>query len=316
MNVKKKLALGVDIGGSNTAFGLVDQFGELVFESAIPTKNYNQASKLVDAIFAMIQQSGYLNQLIGIGVGAPNGNYYTGSIEFAPNLSWKGIIPLAKLFQEKFKLKTVLTNDANAAALGEMIFGVAKNYQHFVTITLGTGLGSGVVANSKLLYGKDGLAGEFGHIRVVPNGRTCGCGRTGCLETYVSSTGVVRSIQELNHTSKENSILLKIENPSSLDVSNAAQAGDDFAKEIIEFTAQVLGSALADFSCFSNPEAYVLFGGLANLGETFSERVKFHLEENILNIYKDKVNIVISTLQGQNAAILGASALVFEDLKT
>lgn len=309
--MKKEYTLGIDIGGTNTVFGIVDRDGKLYYESSVSTKSAKEPFQLVDQIFEIISTTDFYSQLIGIGVGAPNGNYYSGNIEFAPNLEWKGIIPLASMFEEKFGLKTVLTNDANAAAVGEMLFGAAKGLNHFVTITLGTGLGSGVVIDGKIVYGHDGLAGEYGHVRVVKDGRQCGCGRKGCLETYVSATGVVRSIQEFESPNKANSSIHKVVNPTSKDVCDAAMAGDLFCTEILEFTTSILGAALADFTCFSSPNAYVLFGGLAQSGQQFADKVKTEMEANMLSIYKNKVDVLISTLQNENAAVLGSAATAF-----
>lgn len=308
-----KYALGVDIGGTNTVFGIVNQNGTVLYETSVKTKEFHRAEDLVDYISHDLESNKFRKDLIGIGVGAPNGNYFTGNIEFAPNLQWKGIVPLAKLFSEKMELPTLLTNDANAAAIGEMLFGAAKNMKHFVTITLGTGLGSGVIIDGKIVYGHDGLAGEYGHIRVVENGRLCGCGRQGCLETYASSTGAVRSIKELDSENKATSVLIALENPTSLDIYNAAKDGDKFAREIIDYTARILGSALADFICFSSPQAFVLFGGFAQAGQPFSDQVKSYMELNTLTIYKNKVSIKISGLQDKNAAVLGCAATVFVD---
>jgi glucokinase len=309
--MSKKYALGIDIGGTNSAYGLVDNLGNIAYETSIPTTNFDQPEDLVLAIFNDLQQRDLIDSIVGISIGAPNGNHFTGNIEYAPNLKWKGIIPLAKLFQEKFNKPSQLTNDANAAAIGEKLFGNAKDLANFVTITLGTGLGSGIIIDNEIVYGEEGFAGEFGHIRVIPNGRICGCGRKGCLETYASSTGVKRSIQELDSVNKSSSILLNIEHPEAIDVFEAAKNGDLFSNEIIEFTAQILGSSLADFACFSNPKAYVLFGGIAQSGEKFAERVKFYLEESLLSIFKNKIEIRISSLHDKNAAILGAAATVF-----
>ena len=307
----KQYALGIDIGGTNSAYGLVDNLGNIAYETSLPTTNFDQPEDLVLAIFNDLQQRDLIDSIVGISIGAPNGNHFTGNIEYAPNLKWKGIIPLAKLFQEKFNKPSQLTNDANAAAIGEKLFGNAKDLANFVTITLGTGLGSGIIIDNEIVYGEEGFAGEFGHIRVIPNGRICGCGRKGCLETYASSTGVKRSIQELDSVNKSSSILLNIEHPEAIDVFEAAKNGDLFSNEIIEFTAQILGSSLADFACFSNPKAYVLFGGIAQSGEKFAERVKFYLEESLLSIFKNKIEIRISSLHDKNAAILGAAATVF-----
>ena len=309
--MSKQFALGIDIGGTNSAYGLVDNLGNIAYETSLPTTNFDQPEDLVMAIFNDLQQRDLIDSIVGISIGAPNGNHFTGNIEYAPNLKWKGIIPLAKLFQEKFNKPSQLTNDANAAAIGEKLFGNAKDLANFVTITLGTGLGSGIIIDNEIVYGEEGFAGEFGHIRVIPNGRICGCGRKGCLETYASSTGVKRSIQELDSVNKSSSILLNIEHPEAIDVFEAAKNGDLFSNEIIEFTAQILGSSLADFTCFSNPKAYVLFGGIAQSGEKFAERVKFYLEESLLSIFKNKIEIRISSLHDKNAAILGAAATVF-----
>ncbi len=307
----KQYALGIDIGGTNSAYGLVDNIGNIAYEKSIPTTIFDQPEDLVLAIFNDLQKGDLIDSIIGISIGAPNGNHFTGNIEYAPNLKWKGIIPLAKLFQEKFNKPSQLTNDANAAAFGEKLFGNAKDLANFVTITLGTGLGSGIIIDNEIVYGEEGFAGEFGHIRVIPNGRICGCGRKGCLETYASSTGVKRSIQELDSVNKSSSILLNIEHPEAIDIFEAGKNGDLFSNEIIEFTAQILGSSLADFACFSNPKAYVLFGGIAQSGEKFAERVKFYLEESLLSIFKNKIEIRISSLHDKNAAILGAAATVF-----
>lgn len=309
--MSKQFALGIDIGGTNSAYGLVDNLGNIAYETSLPTTNFDQPEDLVLAIFNDLHKRDLIDSIIGISIGAPNGNHFTGNIEYAPNLKWKGIIPLAKLFQEKFNKPSQLTNDANAAAIGEKLFGNAKDLANFVTITLGTGLGSGIIIDNEIVYGEEGFAGEFGHIRVIPNGRICGCGRKGCLETYASSTGVKRSIQELDSMNKSSSILLRQEHPEAIDVFEAAKNGDLFSNEIIEFTAQILGSSLADFACFSNPKAYVLFGGIAQSGENFAERVKFYLEESLLSIFKNKIEIRISSLHDKNAAILGAAATVF-----
>lgn len=303
-------ALGIDIGGTNIAFGVVDPTGEIIYETSVPTKSFETPEILVDFIYDHLAEKELLTDLKGIGVGAPNGNHFTGEIRYAPNLQWKGIVPLAKLFKEKFKMETILTNDANAAAIGEKLFGCTKEIDNFVTITLGTGVGSGVFVGGEMVYGEHGIAGEYGHIRVIPNGRLCGCGRKGCLETYASSTGVVRSIQELDSPLKSTSKLIELENPTAKQVFEFAKNGDEFAQEIVEFTAQILGSALADFACFSDPKAYVLFGGISQGGEEFAKRIKFHLEANILNIYKEEIQILISTLNDKNAAVLGNAASI------
>ena len=305
------VALGIDIGGTNTAFGLVSHDGKVVFEDTVATTYYADPQDLVKHIYASVKESEHFENILGIGIGAPNGNAFTGNIEFAPNLTWKGIIPIASMFQDQFHRPALLTNDANAAALGEHLFGCARDLKDFVTITLGTGLGSGVFVNGDLVVGSQGLAGEYGHIRVVPDGRLCGCGRHGCLETYVSSTGVVRSIHELDRASRWQSALMKLQHPTAVDVFKAKDAGDLFAQEIIEFTAETLGSALADFAAFSNPKAYILFGGIAQSGEPFAKRVKYYLEKNALKIYQDEIEIRVSHLHDKNAAVLGTAASLF-----
>lgn len=309
----RDLVIGVDIGATSIDFGFVDKSGNVICEFNVLTAEMQTPELLVDYIYAKAVELGLIKRVLGIGIGAPNGNFYSGKIEFAPNLHWKGSIPLASLFQEKFDVKSTLTNDANAAAIGEMLYGNARDLSHFVTITLGTGLGSGIVVEEELIYGHDGFAGEYGHIRVIPNGRLCGCGRNGCLETYVSATGVVRSIKELDFVGKDESSLMKLTNPNSEDVFKAAKDGDFFAKYIIEYTTDLLGYCLADFACISSPEAYVLFGGIAQSGQDFADKVKIAMEKNLLNIYKNKIEIRISSLHEVNAAVLGAASLIWKN---
>lgn len=306
-----KIALGIDIGGTNTAFGLVNSEGEILIEKSYPTNQFDRPEDLADFIYDFVQNEIKSNELIGIGIGAPNGNQFTGTIDFAPNLRWKGVIPLAAIFENRFNIKTILTNDANAAAIGEKLFGNAKDLSDFVEITLGTGLGSGIISNNELFAGKHGIAGEYGHFRVIPNGRVCGCGRKGCLETYVSSTGVVRSIRELDSDNKLISKLEWLENPSAKTVFELALEGDLFAEEIVDYTAEILGQSLADFAVFSDPQAYILFGGLSLSGDYFTDKVKKAMDANLLNIYANKIEIRVSSLNDKNAAILGASASVF-----
>lgn len=316
MSNQKKFALGVDIGGTNTVFGLVDANGEIHFEDSVSTNLSSTPTSLVQEIYNRIEQkTSFINEINGIGIGAPNGNYFSGAIEFAPNLGWKGIVPLVKIFEQRFNVKAVLTNDANAAAVGEQLFGNAKDLKDFVTITLGTGLGSGIIVNNALLYGHNSLAGEYGHIRVIPGGRDCGCGRKGCLETYASATGVVRSIKLYDSAYKASSKILQLENPKAEDVFRLANEGDIFCNEIIDYTAKILGEALAEFACFSNPEAYILFGGIAQSGEDFAQKVKGFMEIGILNIYKGKIEIRISSLHEKNAAVLGAASLIRKELE-
>lgn len=306
-----KTVLGIDIGGTNIAVGIVAKDGDIIAETNFKTNSFSSPEKMVDAIYDWCESQ--KKEIISIGIGAPNGNYYTGSIDFAPNLPWKGKIHLAKLFEEKFNLKTLVSNDANLAAVGEKHFGVAKDLTDFVVITLGTGLGSGIMINNKLVIGANSLAGEYGHISVVPKGRKCGCGRKGCLETYVSATGVVRSIDELESNYKTNSNLPLLDQINAKIVFEFAQNGDLFAEEIINYTAEVLGRSLANFACFSDPQAYILFGGIAQSGIYFSQKVKEVMEDNLLNIYKDKIQVLTSDLHDKNAAILGASALAWTE---
>lgn len=312
--MEKKYVLGIDIGGTNSKYGIVDREGRMLFDESVPTKAFETAQDLVDHIHADLNDKKLLFPYKGIGIGAPNGNYFSGTIEFAPNLAWKGIIPLADLFSKKFGVPAILTNDANAAAIGEMIYGNARDLKDFVSITLGTGLGSGVVINGQMVYGHDGFAGEYGHIRVIPNGRNCGCGRQGCLETYASATGMIRSISELPSENAEKSALKTLAEPDTEHIFSLAESGDLFAKEIVDFTAKVLGNALADYACFSSPKAYVLFGGVSRAGKNFADLVKKHMEENILNIYRNKIEIKISALNDKNAAVLGASSLVWNEI--
>ena len=309
-----KYSLGIDIGGTGIEYGIVNEEGKVLYENDVATQDFAEPSDLVDYIFNDASIQSYMDTLLGIGIGAPNGNYFHGAIEFAPNLKWKGVIPLAQMFQEKFGKPALLTNDANAAAMGEMIFGNARHLKDFVTITLGTGVGSGVIVNGQLVYGHDGFAGEYGHIRIIPNGRKCGCGRYGCLETYTSSTGVVRSISEMDSDNKPFSALMSMEKPSAKDVFDLADKGDLFAKEIVDFTARTLGSALADYTCFSSPKAYVLFGGIAQHHGSFPSMVKKYMEENMLIIFQNKVEIRVSSLHDVNAAVLGSASLVFSEI--
>lgn len=311
MKMSEQLALGIDIGGTGIEYGLVTKNGEIVYENNVETSNFPHPEDLLNFLYLDSKIIENLQLIKGIGIGAPNGNFFNGTIEFAPNLKWTGIIPLSKMFREKFNLPAFLTNDANAAAIGEMIFGNAKDLKDFVTITLGTGVGSGVVINGEIVYGHDGFAGEYGHIRIFPDGRKCGCGRNGCLETYASSTGVIRSILELESENKLFSVLNSLQNPTAKDVFDLAFDGDLFAAEIVEYTAQVLGHALADFACFSSPKAYVFFGGIAQNEGQFAQKVKRYMEEHLLIIYKNKIEIRISSLHNSNAAVLGSASLVF-----
>jgi len=315
----QQLAIGIDIGGTGTKFGIVDRNGNILFSSEISSRNHAQVEGFIDelheALFDMIERAGGPGRIRGIGVGAPNGNYYSGTVEYAPNLPWKGIIPFAKMLEEKFKLPVVLTNDANAAAIGEMMYGAAKGMKDFIMITLGTGVGSGIVANGKLIYGHDGFAGELGHTIIIPNGRLHeGTGKYGSLESYASATGVRLTALEMLTKTTEKSLLrdIPIKKIDSKKVYDAAIQGDALAKEVFEFTGQILGLALANFVMFSSPEAIILFGGLTKSGDLILKPTKENMEMNLLKVFQNKVKILVSHLKEADAAILGASALVWE----
>ncbi len=318
-NVEKPYVMGIDIGGTNSVFGIVDARGTVLAVDKIKTQKYEKIEDYVEALTsgmkALIKANDAEGKIKGIGVGAPNGNYYTGTIEFAPNLPWKGVIPLANLISEKMGVPCALTNDANAAAIGEMTYGAARGMKDFIMITLGTGVGSGVVCNGQLVYGHDGFAGELGHVTIRrDNGRLCGCGRKGCLEAYASATGVARSAREILTSSTEPSSLRDIpaEEITSLDVFNAAKAGDKIAKEIFEFTGKILGEAFVDFIAFTSPEAIVLFGGLAHAGDLLFDPIQRTIDENVMPIFKGKTKLLMSELKDADAAVLGASALGWE----
>lgn len=315
----KPYVIGMDMGGTNTVFGIVDARGNVLAKNAIKTSTHQDINLYIDELYSLlsklIEDVGGKDNIKGIGVGAPNGNYYTGNIEHAPNLNWKGLVPFVELMVNKFDIPTVLTNDANAAAIGEMTYGAARGMKNFIMITLGTGVGSGIVIDGKLVYGHDGFAGELGHTTSVRNnGRQCGCGKTGCLETYASATGVARTAREILEVSKEPSLLRNypIEAITSKDVHDAAVQGDPIAKEIFEYTGKVLGEALADFVAFSAPEAFVLFGGLTKSGDYILNPIIEHMNKNLMPIWKNKVKVLFSELKEADAAVLGASALAWE----
>ena len=319
-SMEKPYVVGMDIGGTNTVFGIVDQRGNVLATDSVKTQSYAKIEEYVEAVSSklipLIESVGGVEKIKGMGVGAPNGNYYNGTIEFAPNLPWKGVIPLAALFEEKIGVPTALTNDANAAAIGEMTYGAARGMKDFIMITLGTGVGSGIVANGQLIYGHDGFAGELGHVTApVLEGRSCGCGRTDCLETYTSATGIVRTAKkwlvERNDPSSLRDICMN--NLTSKMLFDAAMAGDKFAKEIFDFTGKVLGDAFCNFIAFSAPEAIILFGGLANAGDLLLEPIRKQMNENVVFLWKDKVKVLKSSLPGADAAVLGASALGWKD---
>ena len=312
--------IGLDMGGTNSIFGIVDQRGTIKSQTAIKTRAYPDVKDYVKAAVEALQPSidlvGGIQNIKGMGIGAPNGNFYTGNIEYAANLVWQGIVPIAQLFEDALGIPTRVTNDANAAAMGEMTYGVARGMKNFIMITLGTGVGSGIVCDGKVVYGSDGFAGELGHLIIdhSGHGRTCGCGRKGCLETYTSATGVARTARELLETRNEPSLLreLPAEKITSFDVFQAAEKGDAIALEIFEFTGKVLGTACADFATFNSPEAFVFFGGLTKAGDYLMNPLRKAYEENCLSLYKGKAKLLISSLNGSEAAVLGASALGWE----
>ncbi|QEC66553.1 ROK family protein [Panacibacter ginsenosidivorans] len=318
-NAVEPLVIGIDIGGTGTKFGIVDRVGNVLFSSQMSTKKHKTIETFIDDLYnnlkPLIDKAGGVGRIKGIGVGAPNGNYYSGTVEYAPNLPWKGILPLAKLVQDKFKLPVVLTNDANAAAIGEMMYGAAQGMKDFIMITLGTGVGSGIVANGHLIYGHDGFAGELGHTIIIPDGRMHeGTGKRGSLESYASATGVTLTALELLKNTKKKSVLrdVKPEEIDSKKVFDAAIAGDELAKEIFEYTGKILGMALANAVMFSSPEAIILFGGLTKAGELILKPTREHMEANLIQVFQNKVKILVSHLKESDAAILGASALAWE----
>lgn len=319
--MKKQVALGIDIGGTNTTFGFIDREGNYLADGNIETQKHEDINDYLKELYLEIEK--VLDplrdelEMVGIGIGAPNGNYYKGSIEFAPNLRWHDVIPLCDMMKEYYPaLPIYLTNDANAAAIGEMIYGGAKGMKNFIMVTLGTGLGSGFVANGELIYGHDGFAGELGHIIVSPNGRQCGCGRQGCLETYVSATGVKRTAYKMmakyNYPSELRTI--PFNEMTAKIVAEAAEKGDMIAINTFKYTGKMLGEALANAVAITSPEAIFLFGGLAKAGALLFEPTKDHMEINLLKIFSNKVKILPSQLD-KNAAIYGAAALVWNELK-
>ena len=313
-------ALGIDIGGTSAKFGIVNHRGIITNQGDIPTNKHADVERFIDELYEEIKPAmkeiGGENLIRGIGVGAPNGNYYSGTIEYAPNLLWKGIIPLAKLITKKFRKPCSLTNDANAAAVGEMMYGAARGMKDFIMITLGTGVGSGIVANGHLILGHDGFAGELGHTIIRPGGRLhAGTGMRGSLETYASATGISFTAKEmLTERLNEESLLRKLvhKDITAKQIYDAAQKGDNIAKEVFKYTGEILGEALANFVMFSSPEAIILFGGVIKAGKLLMDPVKESMERNLLPIFQDKVKLLFSELKESDAAILGASALVWE----
>ncbi len=315
----KPYVIGIDMGGTNTAFGLVDARGNVIASSSIKTAKHSDINDYIDelyeAITRILEENNAVGEVQGIGIGAPNSSYYTGMIEDTANLPWPCPIPLAQLITDKFGIQCIVTNDANAAAIGEMTYGAARGMKDFIMITLGTGVGSGIVVNGQMVYGHDGFAGELGHVIMKrTNGRMCGCGRCGCLEAYCSANGVARTAREFLEIRKEDSLLrsIPIDEITSKDVYDCAIQDDALAKEIFEYTGNILGEALADFCTFSSPEAFILFGGLTKSGELIMKPVRESYDRNILRNFKGKTKIILSEMKDADAAILGASALGWE----
>ena len=320
MEIPLEYAIGIDIGGTNTKFGIANRRGEILHTGETGTKEFSDIHLFIDHLYQVLQPSimkvGGMEFIKGIGIGAPNGNYYSGTIEYAPNLHWKGIVPLAKMVTERFNKPCTLTNDANAAAVGEMMYGAARGMKDFIMITLGTGVGSGIVANGQMIYGHDGFAGELGHTIIRPGGRLhWGTGAHGSLEVYASATGIAITAKEmLDEQINVESMLRNIRHDeiTSKTVSEAAANGDKLALEVFRFTGEILGEALANFVMFSSPEAIILFGGVIKAGEILLDPVKESMEKNLLPIFQNKVKLIFSELKESDAAILGASALVWE----
>lgn len=317
----KSLVIGLDLGGTNSVFGVVDSKGEIIATTSIKTQAYPSVDQYimesVKAIKQIAEQVGGMEKIRAMGIGAPCGNYYKGTIEHAANLVWaKGIVPLANMFVNELGIPVVVTNDAKAAAMGEMKYGVAVGMNNFVELTLGTGVGSGIVANGQLIYGFDGFAGELGHMIVEPDGRPCGCGRKGCLETYCSATGVVRTTIAMLEESPEATSLRDIatDKLTSYEVYKAAMAGDAMAQKVFKQTGRRIGIACANIATFLSPEAFIFFGGLAQAGELLLRPIEEAYNENVLSLYKGKARFLMSGLDGAKAAILGASAIAW-DLK-
>lgn len=306
----KNWVLSIDIGGTNSKYGWVNREGEIAYRNTLKTSDFNEPMAMVERLFSDEKIQENLPNALGVGVGVPNGNSYSGSIDNAPNLPWKGIVLLKEMIEAVFHLPTYVANDANAAAVGEKVFGNGKKYHNFVEITLGTGLGSGIIVDNKLLLGKNSLAGEFGHIRVIPNGRACNCGRKGCLERYASATGIVDTF----HLIKENyphSCLQNLSMVTTKEIFDAYLTNDVLATEVVRSTAEIIGSALADFACFSDPEAYIFFGGMIRNDTDFLERIKTEMEKNLLHIYKNSIDVISTGLPMNDVALLGASATIF-----
>lgn len=317
--ITKPYVIGLDLGGTNSVFGIVDARGNIVATTAIKTQAYpdfdDYVKASVDALMPIIDTVGGIEKIKALGIGAPNGNYYNGTIEYAANLVWQGVVPIAKKFEEALGIPVIVTNDANAAAVGEFTYGVARGMKNFIMITLGTGVGSGIYINGQLVLGCDGLAGELGHLTVVPGGRICGCGRKGCLETYCSATGVARTAREYLDKRDTPSLLrdIKLEDITSFEVYKAAVAGDELAKEIFEVTGSMLGEACANFALFCSPEAFIFMGGLTKAGDLLMKPLQKAYDEHVLSVYKGKAKLMLSGLKDSETAVLGASALGWDN---
>ena len=317
--ITKPYVIGLDLGGTNSVLGIVDARGNIVATSAIKTQAYpdfdDYVKASVDALMPIIDTVGGIEKIKALGIGAPNGNYYNGTIEYAANLVWQGVVPIAKKFEEALGIPVIVTNDANAAAVGEFTYGVARGMKNFIMITLGTGVGSGIYINGQLVLGCDGLAGELGHLTVVPGGRTCGCGRKGCLETYCSATGVARTAREYLDKRDTPSLLRDIKpvDITSFEVYKAAVAGDELAKEIFEVTGSMLGEACANFALFCSPEAFIFMGGLTKAGDLLMKPLQKAYDEHVLSVYKGKAKLMLSGLKDSETAVLGASALGWDN---
>lgn len=312
----EKLILAIDIGGTNIVFAGVKPDGEIVFRDSIQTRDFYSFQNMVSRLYeeAETHLLKLSTSFFAIGIGAPNGNLKTGRVEYAPNLPWHGIIDVKNGFEQKFGIPSFVNNDANAAAIGEMIFGNAKGLNDFVVITLGTGLGSGIVVNGELLAGKSGFGGEFGHTIVEHDGRKCGCGQNGCLETYASATGIKLTVNQLIDSGKYKSSLAELADASGKDITLAARNGDELAIEAFEITGRYLGRALANYTTIFDPEAIILFGGLSNAGDLLFEPTKRYMEQNLMPLFKNTVKIIPSALQGSDAALLGAAAWALKSL--
>ena len=312
--MRQNYLIGVDLGGTNTVFGIVDGEGNIIKEDSVKTQSFPRVEDFVEAcaqcVEPLIEGVGGMEVIGGMGIGAPNANYYTGTIEEAPNLPWKGKVPLAKLLSERLHLDVVMTNDANAAAMGEMAYGAAKGMRNFVVITLGTGVGSGIVIDGKLVYGSDGFAGELGHMIVdrSADARLCGCGRRGCLETYCSARGIVRTAQDFIDAGRK-TLLSEVGELSSYEIYKAAKQGDEVALETFRITGETLGKACADITTFCSPEAYIFFGGPMRASEFIMPSIIAAYNEQVMPIYRRRCKFLVSELMDKNAAVLGAAAL-------